>query len=60
MTKKKSLMLLSMGLLVIVLGQIFSHYIALPDLAKGAFTGIGIGILLVALTFGKFKSAHSN
>ncbi|MBG6129217.1 hypothetical protein IWQ46_000675 [Aquimarina sp. EL_35] len=53
-------MLLSMGLLIIALTQIFSHYIELPDLAKGAFTGIGIGILLIALFLGKFKSVHSN
>lgn len=59
-TKKKSLILLSMGLFLIAFTQIFSHYVELPDLAKGSFTGIGIGILLIALTLGKFKSAHSN
>ncbi|WP_108808646.1 hypothetical protein [Aquimarina spinulae] len=58
MIRKKSLMLLSMGLLVIAFTQIFSHYIELSDLAKGSF--IGIGILLITLFIGKFKSVRSN
>ena len=59
-TKKKSLILLSIGLLLITFTQIFSHYIELSDLAKGSLTGIGIGILLITLFIGKFKSVRSN
>ncbi|PKV50428.1 hypothetical protein ATE84_2485 [Aquimarina sp. MAR_2010_214] len=59
-TKKKSIILLSVGMLIIALTQIFAHYVELSDLIKGSFTGIGIGILLIVLTFGKSKLIRSN
>ncbi|MBJ2175867.1 hypothetical protein JBL43_16555 [Aureibaculum sp. A20] len=57
-TKRKSLILLSVGLLVIATAQIAAQYVTLSDLAKGSFIGIGIGLLLTALLFGNFKTAQ--
>lgn len=48
-TKRKSLILISVGLLVISFTQVLTHYIELPDLTKGLFTGIGMGMLVIAL-----------
>lgn len=55
--KKKSLVLLSIGLFVIAVSQILSHFVGLPDLAKGSFVGIGIGMLLLATILGNLKTA---
>ena len=59
LAKRKALMLLSVGMVVIAFTQIYSHYLALPDLAKGSFTGVGTGLLLLALIVGNSNSAHS-
>ncbi|WP_405576893.1 hypothetical protein [Winogradskyella sp. Asnod2-B02-A] len=56
-TKRRTLILISFGMFVIATSQIFSHFIELSDLMKGAFTGIGIGLLLTSLIFGNFKTA---
>ncbi|WP_178984543.1 hypothetical protein [Winogradskyella helgolandensis] len=58
-TKRKALILLSIGMFVIATSQVFSYYFELPDLAKGSFVGIGIGLLLTSLIFGNFKTASS-
>ena len=51
---------MSSGLLIIVVSQIFSHIVELPDLTQGLFIGIGIGMSLLAyrelLNTIKFKS----
>lgn len=58
MKKRKSLILLSSGMFVIAISQILSHFVELPDLAKGLFIGIGIGMLLLAIIFGNRKTAQ--
>ncbi len=47
--KKKPLMLLIAGLLLIAFSQILARYIELSDIVKGILTGIGFGLLVVAL-----------
>ena len=56
--KKWKSVLLSIGMFVIAISQIFSHFVELPDLAKGLFMGIGIGMLLLAIIFGTIKTAQ--
>lgn len=58
MKKRRSLILLSSGMFTIAISQIFFRFIELPDLAKGLFIGIGIGILLLAIIFGNSKTAQ--
>ena len=55
---RKSLILMSIGIFVIAVSQIFSHFVKLPDLTKGLFFGIGIGMLLLAIIIGNFKIAQ--
>ena len=59
-TNRKSVILMSSGVLIIVVSQIFSHFVKLPDLTKCLFIGIGIGMSLLAyrelLNTIKFKS----
>jgi hypothetical protein len=59
LSKRKALMLISIGMFVMVFTQIFSHYTELPDLTKGLFTGVGMGLLLLALITVNSNSAHS-
>ncbi|GJM33639.1 MAG: hypothetical protein DHS20C18_26400 [Saprospiraceae bacterium] len=58
-TKRKPLILMSIGLFVIASSQILSHLMELPDLVNGSLFGIGIGLLLTSLIFGNFKTAQS-
>ncbi|TPN82888.1 hypothetical protein [Aquimarina algicola] len=58
-TKRKSLLLLSIGMVIIATSQVFSQYFEIPDMAKGSFIGVGIGLLLTSLIFGKFKTEDS-
>ncbi|MDX8553744.1 hypothetical protein MK851_08935 [Tenacibaculum sp. 1B UA] len=58
-TKRKALILLSIGMLVITTSQILSHFFELPDFTKGSFIGIGIGLLLTSLIFGNFKTVRN-
>ena len=58
-TRRKALILLSIGMFTIVTSQIFSQYFEVSDLAKGSFIGIGIGLLLTSLILGNFKTADS-
>ncbi|MCX2679955.1 hypothetical protein OOZ15_08410 [Galbibacter sp. EGI 63066] len=57
-TKRKTLILISVGMFVIATSQILSQFIELTDLAKGSFMGIGIGLLLTSMVFGNFKTAQ--
>ena len=43
---------------VIATSQIFSQLMELTDLMKGAFMGVGIGLLLTSMIFGDFKTAE--
>lgn len=56
-TKSKALLLIPIGMFVIAASQVFSHYLELPDFAKGSFVGIGIGLLIIALIYGSFRTA---
>ncbi|WP_299715128.1 hypothetical protein [uncultured Tenacibaculum sp.] len=58
-TKRKTLILLSIGMFVIATQQVLSQYFQLTDFTKGSFTGVGIGLLLTSLFFGNFKTAHN-
>jgi len=39
------------------ISQIFSQFMEFTDLVKGSFMGIGIGVLLIAIIYGNFKTA---
>lgn len=56
--KRNALILLSVGMFVITTSQIISRFLELPDLTKGLFTGIGIGLLILSVTFGNFKTVQ--
>jgi len=56
-TKRKTLLLISIGMFVIATSQIFSQFMELTDLMKGSFIGIGIGLLITSMVFGNFKTA---
>lgn len=56
-TKRKTFILISIGMFTIAASQIISQYIELNDLTKGSFIGVGIGLLFTSLTFGNFKTA---
>ncbi|WP_299838526.1 hypothetical protein [uncultured Tenacibaculum sp.] len=58
-TKRKTLILLSIGMFVIANQHVLSQYFELPDFTKGSITGIGIGLLLTSLIFGNFKTMHN-
>ena len=55
---RKSVILMSSGMFIIAVSQIFSHFVELPDLTKGLFFGIGNGMLLLAIIFGKYRTAQ--
>jgi hypothetical protein len=58
MTRRKSLILIAVGMLVIVISQVINHFTEVPDIAEGTFTGFGIGMLLTAIIFGRFRTAR--
>jgi len=41
--------LLAAGLLLIAFTQILTRFVSLPDFVKGALTGIGIGLEIIAI-----------
>ncbi len=47
--KKKALLLLITGLFAIALSQLLSQYIEVSDVLKGISTGIGFGLMALAL-----------
>ena len=55
---RKSVILMSSGIFIIAVSQIFSHFVELPDLTKGLFFGIGIGMLLLAIIIGNNRTAQ--
>ncbi len=57
-SKKRALILLSVGMFVIATSQIISRFADLSDLAIGLFNGIGIGLLILSVTFGNFKTVQ--
>lgn len=57
-SKKNALILMTTGMFVIAISQVITHFVELPDLAKGSFVGIGIGLLILSVTFRNFKTAQ--
>ncbi|WP_424494365.1 hypothetical protein [Salinimicrobium sp. GXAS 041] len=57
-TKRKTLILISIGIIVTAVSQILSRFIDLSDSAQGLFTGFGVGLLLTAIIFGKYKTVR--
>ncbi len=53
--KRKTLTILSIGLLLIAFSQIVSHFITLNDVIKGFLMGIGIGLLITSLIIRNYK-----
>lgn len=49
--RKKSLILLSIGVLTIATSQIFTHYLKISDLMQGLSFGIRIGLLITAIVY---------
>ena len=50
---KNSSLLLSLGLILNSVVLIISHFMEIPDFAKGAAMGVGIGLMILALLFRK-------
>ncbi len=48
MKKNQRSIFLIIGLLIICISQIFSHFIKTPDFISGSIMGIGIGVVLLA------------
>jgi len=57
LNRKRTQILLIIGLITLTSSQILSHYMELSDLGSGTFTGVGIGMILVALGKSKIKAA---
>lgn len=49
MNKNSPLILIPLGLLVVVIGQVISHFFKIPDYLQGTFTGTGLGMMFVSL-----------
>ena len=48
MKKNQRSIFLIIGLLIICISQIFSHFIKTPDFISGLIMGVGIGVMLLA------------
>ncbi len=46
---KKMMVMIALGISMISLSQIVHHFIELQDFYIGAFTGVGFGVLAMAL-----------
>lgn len=49
------MILIAVGMFVISISLILSHFVALNDFAKGVCIGVGIGLLLISVIFGNFR-----
>jgi len=58
-SKRKSALLLSTGMLLMAASQLRSQYLEVPDFAKGICIGMGIGLLLISLFFSNFKTKRN-
>jgi|GEM_PF-4437512 len=56
--KKKSPILIVAGILVIVASQMIKQFATTSDFLGGAILGIGIGLLIMAVTINRPKSAN--
>ncbi|MGA8853411.1 MAG: hypothetical protein WB492_04460 [Christiangramia sp.] len=62
LTRKRTLLLIAIGLFVIAIGQIIFRYTIdtkAYDFLLGAIEGLGIGLMIVALIKGSFKKTTS-
>lgn len=57
MKTNRALILTIIGLLVISAAQLVAHYIQLPDFIFGSITGVGIGLMVLAVM--KLKKTSS-
>jgi hypothetical protein len=55
--RNKTLILISTGLFIISITEIFSRFITITDFAKGSTIGIGVGLLLTAISLSHFRTA---
>ncbi|WP_439128000.1 hypothetical protein [Polaribacter sp.] len=55
--KRKRVSLLLVGLFLIAILQIVSHFTPLNDFVKGSFMGVGFGLLVTSLIVGKFHKS---
>jgi len=53
---KQGSLFLAAGLLLIAFTQLLARYVILPDFVRGALTGVGIGLEIIAAT--KIASAR--
>ncbi len=58
--KKGSLILTFIGLLIIAVAQLLSHYEKISDLFNGAIMGVGIAIILISLLLKKYEPPLRN
>lgn len=54
--KNKTITLMAIGMFTMASSSVIVRYFAMQDFAKGATMGVGIGIVLLALIIGDFKS----
>ena len=57
-SKRNALILFAIGMFAIAASQIIFHFVELADLAKGSFVGVGIGLLILSITLGNFKTVQ--
>ena len=55
LSKKNALVLMPIGMGVMAIAQLLFHYVELPDMVKGSLMGMGIGLLILSVIFGKIK-----
>ena len=55
-SKSNAFFLMAMGMFTMANSSILSRYFTMQDFVKGAIMGVGIGIVLLALIIGDFKS----
>ena len=56
LTKRKTITLLCSGIFIISIAQLVTHFSLINDFVKGAAFGVGIGVLVIALISGNFKT----
>jgi hypothetical protein len=58
LSKNPYTVFIPIGLFVIAMAQITSHYMDYPDFAIGVFNGIGIGLMIWSFLGKKLHPAH--
>lgn len=60
MINRKALKIIAVGLLVMVLTQIISHYFEIPDILYGFLMGSSLGLMILGLIKRKIKISSTN